>query len=114
MPMPMPGDEAERLRAEAADHLARMKGTLPPPLPAPSLPPIATAKRSLPVSAPVSRDVPTASGVKTSAQQTVTLNAEEREIAHASYHWMRRADAEAEWQKHGQDFGTFAKSFILS
>ena len=95
MPMPMPGDEAERLEADADTYLAAMKGAMP----APNLPPIATPRRSLPVSAPVSRDIPTASGQKTSQATTVTLSPDERGIAHASYHWMTKARAEEEYAK---------------
>jgi hypothetical protein len=90
-------EEVERLQAEAAERLASMKGTMPAPAAAGAMVPIATQRRSLPVSAPVSRDVPTAGGQKMSAQQTVTLNAEERDIAHKSFSWLHKADAEREY-----------------
>jgi hypothetical protein len=94
MPAMAPGgaydrEEVERLQAEAADHLAEMR-------PAP-LPPIATQRRSLPVSAPVSRDIPLPSGKKLSQETQITLNPEERDIAHKSYSWLRKADAEREY-----------------
>lgn len=55
----------------------------PPPEPAPAAPAPAPARRSMPVSAPVSREVPTASGQRRS--NTMTLSPEEREIARNSF-----------------------------
>ncbi len=50
----------------------------------PPAPPAQPQRRSMPVTAPVSRDVPTSSGQRQSAT-SVTLSAEERRIAHSSF-----------------------------
>ena len=63
----------ERMKAEAAARLA-------------ALPPLAATKRSLPMSAPVSRDIPMMSGGGKMSQATqVTLSQAEREIAWNSF-----------------------------
>jgi hypothetical protein len=88
-PPPMPAMPSYDPQVEAAE--------LPPALPIPPsayLLPIEKTKRSPPVAAPVSRDVPTTNGKKLSEQTQVTLNADERDIAHKAYGWMRKAEAE--------------------
>jgi hypothetical protein len=74
--------EAEAIRAPNAPVIA------PPP-----------PRRSLPISAPVSRDIPTASGQRFSQQTSVTLSKEERELSHGAYHWLPKAEAEREYAK---------------
>jgi len=56
-----------------------------------------TSRRSMPVTAPVSRDVPSASGTR---QRTpMHLNEEEREVARNSMSWLPPAQAEYEYAK---------------
>jgi hypothetical protein len=72
--------EAEAILAEtAAEHQPE-----PPPL-----------RRSVPFSAPVSREVPMASGERRPGQ--MTLSAEERQIAHNSFRHLSKASAELEY-----------------
>jgi hypothetical protein len=47
-----------------------------------------------PVTAPVSRDVPSASGARTSQSNSVVLGAEERDMARRSYSWLPPDQAE--------------------
>lgn len=53
-----------------------------------------TIRKSMPVTAPVSRDVPTTNGQRYSSQQ-VHLNAEERQVAHISFRHLPPDQAEA-------------------
>ncbi len=89
MPPPTPEHAAERLDDEAGAIRAAMSAQTPistaadlaeiaPSQPAPS-------RRSLPISAPVSRDVPTASGQRRQDMRSMTLSPEEREIARTSF-----------------------------
>jgi hypothetical protein len=57
----------------------------------PTAGPAAPARRSLPVSAPVSRDVPTVSGERVQDARSITLSAEERAIARNSFGPIRDA-----------------------
>jgi hypothetical protein len=92
---------AEQLANEAETHRMAMNAedATPQWLSAtlPQAPPTPRA-RSLPISAPVSRDVPTASGGRVS-DRTITLSPEERAVAHAAYHWMTKREAEYEYAK---------------
>jgi hypothetical protein len=94
--------EVQRLLAETEGHQAidRANDALDilTDLPAPE-PPAAPRGRSLPVSAPVSRDVPTPTGRKTSELGSITLSAEERDVAHRSYAWLSKRDAEMEYAR---------------
>jgi hypothetical protein len=65
------------------------------------VPPIAAppTRRSLPISAPVSRDIPTEGGRRMSEQRTVHLSAEERALSHSSYSWLTKREAEMEYAK---------------
>jgi len=65
-----------------------------PPAPAPARMP-APARRSMPVSAPVSRDIPMASGQRQHSN-SVTLSAEERDMAHRSFTDPNMSDAQKE------------------
>jgi hypothetical protein len=66
------------MAAETATPMAVMENMENLPAPAPR-------RQSIPMSAPVSRDVPTASGRRMSEQRSVTLTEEERDIARRSY-----------------------------
>ena len=59
----------------------------PPPMPPP-------ARRSIPMSIPVIRDVPNYSGVRQSDSSRITLNQDERFIAHTSFPHLPKAEAE--------------------
>jgi len=62
----------------------------PPPMP---------RTRSLPIYAPVSRDIPTATGQKVADLRNVPLNPEERIVVRSAYHRMSPKDAEFEYAK---------------
>jgi hypothetical protein len=74
--------EADAIQAESA----------PPDRPAPA--PAPAARRSMPMTAPVSREVPSISGSRRPTQ--TTLSADEVQIAHVSFPHLSKA--EAEWQ----------------
>jgi hypothetical protein len=95
MPSRSSEQEAERLDQQAAAirNVMSAEDAVSTEV-APVVPP---RKRSIPYSAPVSRDVPTADGRRMSEQRTVTLSAEERALAHSSYGWMSKAEAEREY-----------------
>jgi hypothetical protein len=80
---------AELERQAEALRIPRAPEILPPP-----------SRRSLPISAPVSRDIPTAGGQRFSQSSTVTLSKEEREVAHGAYHWLSKGEAEREYALH--------------
>src|SRR5262249_34374130 len=100
MPMPMPEKtpkaqpdfdhdaEVERIRAELAAEAA-MPTAVASALPAAPAPP----RRSMPVAAPVSREVPSASGLRVANNQ-IRLSAEERDVARQSYQWLPPEKAE--------------------
>jgi hypothetical protein len=81
----------QALRVEDSTPIA-VAANLPLPEPAPRA-------RSLPISAPASRDIPTASGQKMSDLRNIRLSPAEREIARNSYHWMTHDRAELEYAK---------------
>jgi hypothetical protein len=93
--------DVERLDAEAGVIRGMMhaENSMPHSLAMdlPTAGPATPSRRSLPVSAPVSRDVPTISGAKVQDSRNVTLSPEERVIARGSYSWMSHADAEREY-----------------
>ena len=80
--------EQERQRAQMTNaqkellEAQQRRASAPPP----------SIKRNIPMSAPVSRDVPTAGGQSSSR---TTLSAEERDVAHRSYRHM--TPQQAEW-----------------
>jgi hypothetical protein len=78
---------AEELQREAEGYVRSGQPDPPAALPAP--------RRSIPMSAPVSRDVPMASGGRTFPQ--ITLNHDERQIAAISFPHLPRARAEYEY-----------------
>jgi len=81
-----------RLEDEAAAHL---RSYAPPePIAPPSKP--AAPRRSMPISAPVSREVPMVSGER---RQENTLNQDERFIAHTSFPHLPKPQAEYEYLK---------------
>lgn len=80
----------EELQREAEAIMAEMKQ---PPAPPPM-------RRSVPVSAPVSREVPMAAGGRRPGQ--MTLNAEERAIAHSSFRHLSKPAAELEYARNKQ------------
>jgi hypothetical protein len=59
-------------------------------------PPAPPIRRSIPVTAPVSREIPTASGQRQSSRQ-ITLTPEEREVAHLSFRHLPADQAEAQY-----------------
>jgi hypothetical protein len=67
-----------------------------PPSPPPEPPPAAPPKRSMPVTAPVSRAVPTPSS-QTNVGRSVTLTGEERDLARRAYAWLSPDEAEREY-----------------
>jgi hypothetical protein len=109
---------AERLDAEAAG-IHRMTGVenatplilaanLPEPEPAPR-------RSSIPMSAPVSREIPNQAGERISPTDSrITLSPAEREIARNSYHWMSKADAEFEYAKQKAKLATMRKAGVYS
>jgi hypothetical protein len=87
-----PPPESEYRRKLANDlerELEEMGDTAPPPAPRQTAP---TPQRSLPISAPVSRNIPSASGG--SVPMRITLSPEERDMARRAYASMPPADAE--------------------
>jgi hypothetical protein len=104
-PTPLPESDdraAERLDQEAnAIHSMMQAADATPTEIVANMPPVSPMPpqrgRSLPISAPVSRDVPTASGQRTSNIGTVVLSAEERDVARRSYHWLSPDLAEREY-----------------
>lgn len=66
-------------------------------LPAPPMMPPPPARRSMPISAPVSRDVHMPSGQRQSDSSTMTLTEEERRIARTSYSAPGMTDAQKEY-----------------
>jgi hypothetical protein len=76
--------------------LAMVPGAQPPPK-TPSAPAPPESRRSIPVSAPVHRDVPTFSGNRES-HVDVRLTAEERDIARRSYSAPDMTDAQKEYE----------------
>jgi hypothetical protein len=75
---------AQQLGREAESIAAEMMPQQPAPPPAP--------RRSMPISAPVSRDIPMASGERRPGQ--ITLNPDERFIAHTSFPHLPKTEAE--------------------
>jgi hypothetical protein len=71
-------ESAAALQQEAEGHLAEMAAENPPPPPP-------APRRTIPVSAPVSRDAPMPSGQRFSDSTKIHLSKEEREIANSSY-----------------------------
>jgi hypothetical protein len=89
---------AERLdhQAHQIHQVARVADSTPLGLalaPDDVMPPAPRA-RSLPISAPVSRDIPTVSGQRPVDLRSITLSPEERIIARGSYHWLPNDQAE--------------------
>lgn len=88
----------ENLEHDAAQY--RQEMTPPPPAAAPlapaapPVPPIVSERKGVPVSAPVSRDIPMPSGQRTSESSKITLTAEERDMAHKSMNWLPPHEAE--------------------
>ena len=80
------GQSAEELMREAEGHLAEYQ-------PAPEPPP--QRRKSIPMSAPVSRDIPGASGQRIDAGNT--LRKDEREIARVSFPHLPAAQAEFQY-----------------
>lgn len=76
---------------EAAPHVAVQRVE-------PAASPQPPARRSVPVSAPPSRDVPNASGARGQSTK-ITLSPEERDIARKSMHWLPPAEAEVEYAR---------------
>jgi hypothetical protein len=102
-PEPSIEKAVEKLNREVEGHRMTMSAEENTPLTVTAeLPPAerAPSRKSLPVSAPVSREVPTASGARASSERTVTLSAEERVLAHSSYSWMPKDAAEREYATH--------------
>jgi hypothetical protein len=92
--------DLEYLRQQEAMRAAQQQPVQHPMSPAATPPPTLatpTIKRSIPMAAPVSRDVPTASGRQASKQ--VILSPEEREIAHVSFRHLPADQREAEYAK---------------
>jgi hypothetical protein len=87
-------------RDAAGHHAVWLANEATPQSIAEDLPPPASPappRRSMPVSAPVSRDVPSVGGRRGSDTRTITLTAEQRDLAHRSYSWLSKADAEMEY-----------------
>jgi hypothetical protein len=88
MPAPSIERAAEQLsqEAEALRLTASAENTTPITVSA-ELPPAerAPTRKSLPISAPVSRDIPSSSGKRMSEERTITLSAAEREVARNSF-----------------------------
>lgn len=76
------------------DHVAP-RAMIPPVPAAPA--PAPPARRSIPMSAPVSRDAPTYTGRAQSESVGITLSAEERDIARRSYSAPDMTDAQKEY-----------------
>lgn len=91
--------DVERLDREAATIRADMGMGLPPPLPLapPPAPAAPMPRRNIPMSAPVSRDIPSATGGRIARDaRSVTLTPAEREIARNSFSDPRMTNAEKE------------------
>jgi hypothetical protein len=87
-------EQADEIEERA---LAMVPGAQPPPKASPDVPsPSASSRRSIPVSAPVHRDVPTFSGNREAYIDT-RLTAEERDIARRSYSAPDMTDAQKEY-----------------
>jgi hypothetical protein len=96
MARPQAAEEADRVKAEEViSHAQAMLPDVPiPPAETPAMAPLASeSRRSVPVSAPVSRDVPTSGGLREASVDT-RLTAEERDVARRSYHYLPPAEAE--------------------
>jgi hypothetical protein len=85
---------AAALQAEAERHMAAMAAENPPPPPP-------APRRSIPMSAPVSRDVPMSSGERRPGGQ-IHLSRDEVMIAHVSFPHLSKAQAEREYAKNRQ------------
>lgn len=88
-------EEAAQTSEELQREVELLQAELEP-APTPAPPPV--MRRSIPVSAPVSREAPMASGGRLPTSQ-ITLNRDEREIAHASFRHLSPAQAELEYAK---------------
>ena len=97
-PPPVPDKVAERDVDAAAAELEREAESLRIPKAPEIAPP--PSRRSIPVSMPVARDVPTMNGKRMSQSTTVTLSKDEREIAHSAYNWLSKGEAEREYATH--------------
>jgi hypothetical protein len=86
-------EQADEIEERA---LAMVPGAQPPPKASPDVPSPPAPRRSIPVSAPVHRDVPTFSGNRES-HVDVRLTAEERDIARRSYSAPDMTDAQKEY-----------------
>jgi hypothetical protein len=96
-PQPTIDQEVDKLDRQAAAIGNIMSAENAVTAEVPPISPPAPARRSLPISAPVSRDVPSSSGQRMSEQRTVTLSPEERALSHSAYSWMTKAEAEREY-----------------
>jgi hypothetical protein len=76
---PPESEYRKKLASDLERELAEMGDTAPPPAPRPMAPP----QRSVPISAPVSRNIPSASG--STVPMRITLSPEERDMARRSY-----------------------------
>jgi len=120
-PMAEPSIErmAERLDHEAsAIHSAMRVADATPVVLAANLPapePPMPARRSLPISAPVSREIPNQAGQRISPTDTrITLNPAEREIARSSYHWLPKDQAENLYARQKQKLAAMRKAGTYS
>jgi hypothetical protein len=86
-------EQADEIEERA---LAMVPGAQPPPKASPDVPSPPAPRRSIPVSAPVHRDVPTFSGNRESYVDT-KLTPEERDIARRSFTASDMTDAEKEF-----------------
>jgi hypothetical protein len=91
-PAPMPEIERPEVKTLAPEiETEALAPFVPPPMPTsmglpPPLPHAGPSRgKTMPVSAPVSRDVPTASGKRTSEMNSITLSPAEMEIARNSF-----------------------------
>jgi hypothetical protein len=85
-----------------------VSANLPLPEPAPR-------KSSIPMAAPVSREIPNQAGQRISPTDTrITLNPAEREIARSSYHWLAKDQAENLYARQKQKLAAMRKAGTYS